>query len=71
MTNNTKVDEKLEGVDNFKAQKYKMLLILEENDLEEYVEKQVAEPKGDEVKDKHKNNIVKEKKSLQIPSRII
>ena len=38
MTNNTKVDEKLEGDDNFRAWKYRMILILEENDLEKYVE---------------------------------
>jgi hypothetical protein len=29
-----KLDEKLEGVDNFRAWKYRVMLILEENDLE-------------------------------------
>ena len=42
MTNNTKVNEKLEWVDNFIAWKYRMLLILKENDLEKYVEEEVA-----------------------------
>ena len=55
MKNNTKVDEKLEGADNFRAWKYRMLLILEENDLEEYVEKEVA---------KHKKNMVKAKRII-------
>ena len=34
MTNNTKLDDKLEGVENFRAWKYIIMLILEENDLE-------------------------------------
>ena len=62
MTNNTKVDEKLEGVDNFRAWKYRMLLILKENDLEKYVEEEVVEPEGDEAKAKHKRNMVKAKR---------
>ena len=43
MKNNTKVDEKLEGVDKFRAWKCRMLIILEENDLENYVEEEVSE----------------------------
>ena len=38
MTINTKLDEKLEGVDNFRAWKYRVILILEENDLEGFIE---------------------------------
>ena len=34
MTNNNKLDENIEGVDNFKAWKYRFMLILEEHDLE-------------------------------------
>ena len=64
MTNNTKVDEKLEGDDNFRAWKYRMLLILEENFLEKYIEEEVAEPKGDEDKEKHKKNMVREKRII-------
>ena len=33
MTKNTKIDEKLEGADNFRAWKYQIMLILEEKDL--------------------------------------
>ena len=44
MSSNTKLEEKLEGVDNFWAWKYRMLLILEENDLENYVKEEVAKP---------------------------
>ena len=37
MAPSTKLDEKLEGVDNFRAWKYIVMLILEENDLEDFV----------------------------------
>ena len=46
MPNNNKLDEKLEGGDNFRAWKYKMFLILEEIELENYVEGEVVEPNG-------------------------
>ena len=36
MTNNRKLDENLEGGENFRAWKYRIMLILEENDLEDY-----------------------------------
>ena len=49
MSHHTELDEKLEGADNFRAWKYRMLLILEENDLEKYVEEEVAELEGDEA----------------------
>ena len=41
-----------------------MLLILEENDLEEHVEKQVVDLEGDEAKEKHKKNMVKKKRII-------
>ena len=37
MTNNTKLDDKLEVAENFWAWKYRVLVILEENELENYV----------------------------------
>ena len=52
MTINTKLDEKLEGVDNFRAWKYRVMLILEENDLEGFIEANILEPDGDEDKAK-------------------
>ena len=64
MTRNTKVDEKIEWVDNFRAWKYKILLILEENDLEKYVEEEVTNPYGDEAKAKHKKNMVRENRII-------
>ena len=61
MTNNTKLEDKLEGAENFWAWKYRVLLILEEHDLENYVKEEVAKPKGDEDKAKHKKNMIKAK----------
>ena len=49
MTNNTK----LEGAENFHAWKYRVFLILEEHDLENYVKEEVAKPEGDEDKARH------------------
>jgi hypothetical protein len=64
MTISTKLDEKLEGADNFQAWKYRVMLILEENDLEGFIEEEVAEPEGDEAKAKHKKNLVKAKRII-------
>ena len=52
MTINTKLDEKLEGADNFRAWKYRVMLILEENNLEEFIEENIPEPEEDEDKTK-------------------
>ena len=60
MTNNTKP----EGAENFQAWKYRVLLMLEEHDQEEYVKGEVANPEGDEDKAKHKKNLVKSKRII-------
>jgi hypothetical protein len=44
MTTNTKINKKLEGAENFRAWKYRVGLILEEHDLERFVEEKVLEP---------------------------
>ena len=59
----TKLDEKLEGIDNFWAWKYRVMLILEENDLENFVKEEVPEPDEDEAKEKYENNLVKENRT--------
>jgi hypothetical protein len=64
MTSNTKIDEKLEGVDNFRASKYRVILILEENDLEGFIKEEVTEPKEDVDKQKQKKNIFKAKRII-------
>ena len=62
MAPSTKLDEKLEGVDNFLAWKHRMMLILEENDLEDFIKEEVPEHNKDEAKKIHKKNMVKAKR---------
>ena len=64
MTNNTKCKDKLEGAGNFWAWKYRVLLILEEHDLEYCVKGEVVEPEGEKDKAKHKKNLVKAKRII-------
>ena len=64
MMNHTKVEDKLEGEDNFRAWKYRISLILEENDLDKYVNEEVPEPEGEEAKENHKKNIIKAKRII-------
>jgi hypothetical protein len=59
MAPSTKLDEKLEGANNFQAWKYRVMLILKENDLEDFVKEEVPEPDEDEAKAKYKKNLVK------------
>ena len=40
------------------------MLILEENDLEGFIEEEVQEPEGDKARAKHKNNLVKAKRTI-------
>ena len=47
MTNNTKLDGNIEGEENSRAWKYRIMLILEENDLDGYMKKEVKEPEGE------------------------
>ena len=44
MINTTKVDENIEGEKNFRAWKYRVMLILKEHDLEGYIKEKVKEP---------------------------
>ena len=64
MTINTKLDEKLEGADNFQAWKYRVMLVLEENDLEGFIEAEIPNPEGDEDKTKHKKSLVNAKRII-------
>ena len=58
MTKNTKLDEKLEGAEKFKAWKYRIMLILQENDLDKFVKEEVKEPEEEEAKSKHKKDMI-------------
>ena len=64
MSHHTKLDEKLEGADNFWAWKYRISLVLEENELDSYISEEVPVPKGDEAKALHKKKLVMDKKII-------
>ena len=58
MTNNAKLDENIEGVENIKAWKYRIMLILQENDLDKFVKEEVKESEESEAKSKHKKDMI-------------
>ena len=70
MAPSTKLEDKLEGIENFRAWKYRIGLILKENDLEKYIEDEVAEPTKVEYKKKHHKDLIRHKGLLLTPSRI-
>ena len=64
MKNNTKIDEKLKGVGNFRAWKYRIMLILEEHELDGYIKEEVKEQEGEEEKSKQKKDMIKFKRII-------
>ena len=64
MSHHTKLDEKLEGADNFQAWKYRISLDLEENELESYINEEVPVLEGDEAKALHKKKLVMAKRII-------
>ena len=64
MSHHTKLDEKLEGADNFRAWKYRISLVLEENELGSYINEEVPVPEGDEAKALHKMKLVMAKRII-------
>jgi hypothetical protein len=61
MSASTKLVDKLEGVDNFRAWKYRFALILEENDLVRFIKEDVPEPTDATAKEKHQKDTVRAK----------
>ena len=64
MSHYTNIDEKLEGADNFRAWKYRISLVLEENELDSYINEEVPVLKGDEAKALHKKKMVMNKRII-------
>ena len=64
MAPSTKLEDKLEGIENFRAWKYRIGLILEENDLAKYIKEEVAELEEDEGKEKHKKDLIRAKRII-------
>ena len=50
MSHHTKLDENLEGSNKFRAWKYRISLVLEENELDSYIIGEVPVPEGDVAK---------------------
>ena len=64
MTHHTHLEDKLEGVDNFQAWKYTIYLILNENDLDQYISGEVLYLEGDETKATHQRSMDKAKRVI-------
>ena len=64
MSHHTNLDENLEWVDNFWAWKYRISLVLEENELDSYINEEVPVPKEYEAKALHKKKLVMDKRII-------
>jgi transposase InsO family protein len=64
MSASTKLVDKLEGVENFRAWKYRIGLILEENDLARFVKEEVSEPDDAAEKAKHQKDTIRAKRII-------
>jgi hypothetical protein len=56
--------DKLEGVENFHAWKYRIGLILEENDLARFIKEEVLEPDDAIEKEKHQKDTIRAKRII-------
>jgi hypothetical protein len=64
MSASTKLVDKLEGVENFRAWKYRIALILEENDLARFIKEDVPKPIDVADKGKHQKDTVRAKRII-------
>ena len=86
MTSSTKLDEKLEGAENFRAWRFRVMLVMREQGLVKHVTEDVPEPEEDEAKEKHfkdqvkamriiadsiKNHLIPQVSSLETPKEML
>jgi hypothetical protein len=64
MITSMRVEDRLDGVDNFISWKHRILLILEENELLDHVKQVLLEPEEEDAKTKYKKNEIKAKRIL-------
>ena len=64
MSHHTKLDESLERDDNFRAWRYSISLVLEENELVSYINEEVPVLEGDEAKALNKKELVMAKRII-------
>ena len=71
MNHHTNIEDNIEGDDNFQAWKYRISLVLEENDLDKYISEKVPALEGDEAKAIDKKTWSSPRELLQILLKII
>jgi hypothetical protein len=64
MSTSMKVEDRLNGADNFRSWKHRVLLVLEENELLDHVKQVLPKPEDEEAKAKFRKNEVKAKRIL-------
>ena len=64
MTHHTHIEDNITRDDNFRAWKYRISLILEENDLDKYISEEFLALDANEAKDIHKKKLVKAKRII-------
>ena len=64
MSTSSKLDDKLEGIEKLCTWKYRIGLIVEENDLAKFIKGVVPEPEGDEAKEKYKKDMIRAKRII-------
>ena len=64
MSHHTKLDENLEGANKLRARKYRISLVLEENELDSYISEEVPVLEGYEAKALHKRKLVMAKRII-------
>ena len=71
MSASTKLVEKLEGIDNFRAWKYRIGLVLAENDLSRFIKEEVAEPEDAIEKAKHQKDSIRAQRIIADSIKLI
>ena len=86
MASSTKLDEKLEGADDFRAWRFRIMLIMREQGLVKHVMEDVPEPEEEEAKEKFikdqvramriiadsiKNHLIPQVSSLETPKQML
>jgi hypothetical protein len=64
MSASTKIVDTLEGVEKFRAWKYRIGLILEENEIARFIKEEVSEPDDAADKAKHQKDMIKAKRII-------
>ena len=64
MSHHTNIYENIEGAYNFWAWKYRISLVVEENELDSYISEEVLVPEGYESKALHKRKMVMAKRII-------